>query len=161
MTDDARFEDAPFSDRPLRLKAESGDDLAVISSLLQDAVGRSGDIVWMPRKRRLVILMNRFRWEDRAAAEAARRPFERVRAALTIEGVLGVKARGIRPAERDGVFALLAIDFDQAEDGAGRLTIRMGGGPEIAVDVECLDAALADLTRPWEARAGKAPEHDA
>ena len=62
--EDARFEDAPLSDKPLRLKAESDDDLAVISSLLQDAVGKSGDIAWMPKKRRLVALVNRFRWRS-------------------------------------------------------------------------------------------------
>ena len=68
---DARFEDAPLSDRPLRLRAESADDVEVISSLVQDAVGKAGDIAWMPRKRRLVVLVNRFRWEDSAGAEQA------------------------------------------------------------------------------------------
>ena len=36
--DDARFEDA--AERPLRLKAETPEDLAVLSALLQDAVGK-------------------------------------------------------------------------------------------------------------------------
>ncbi|MDT8345504.1 MAG: DUF2948 family protein [Thermohalobaculum sp.] len=161
MTDDARFEDAPYSDRPLRLRAETAADLAVISSLVQDAVGRSGDIAWLPRKRRLVVLLNRFRWEDAEAARKTGRAFERVRTALTVDGVLGVKARGLSPVERDTVFSLLALDFEPGEGCGGRLVARFAGGAEVAVDLECLDAALADLTRPWEARARHEPGHDA
>ena len=158
---DARFEDAPLSDRPLRLRAESADDLAVISSLVQDAVGKAGDIAWMPRKRRLVVLVNRFRWEDSAEAEQARRPFERVRSALTVESVLKVRARGIDPAGKDQVYELLALLFEPSEDGAGTLTLTLAGNAEVSVKVECLEVTLADLTRPWAAKAGKAPEHGA
>ena len=156
---DARFEDAPLSDRPLRLRAESADDLAVISSLVQDAVGKASDIAWMPRKRRLVVLVNRFRWEDSDDAEQAHRPFERVRSAVTVEGVLKVRARGVSPADRDQVFDLLAIVFEPAEGCAGTLTLTLAGGAEFAVEVECLELTLADLTRPWAAKAGKAPGH--
>ncbi len=156
---DARFEDAPLSDRPLRLRAEGPDDLEVISSLLQDAVGKAGDIAWMPKKRRLVVLVNRFRWEDSAGAEQDHRPFERVRSAVTVEGVLGVRPRGLGSANRDQVFDLLAIVFEPAEGCAGTLTLTLAGGAEFAVEVECLELTLADLTRPWEAKAGKAPEH--
>ncbi|MCL5776805.1 DUF2948 family protein [Limibaculum sp. FT325] len=159
MTSDARFEDAPLSDRPLRLRAETAEDLAIISSLVQDAVGKVGDVAWLPKKRRLVVLMNRFRWEDADAASRARRPFERVRTALTFESVMHVRARGIGPDDPETVYALLALDFEPGEDCSGCIVARLGGGAELAVDVECLDAALADLTRPWEAKAG-APSHD-
>jgi Protein of unknown function (DUF2948) len=156
---DARFEDAPLSDRPLRLRAETADDVAVISSLVQDAVGKAGDIAWMPKKRRLVVLVNRFRWEDSAGAEQAQRPFERVRSAVTVEGVLKVRARGVSPADRDQVFDLLAIAFESGEGCAGTLTWTLAGGGEFAVEVECLELTLADLTRPWAAKSGKAPGH--
>ncbi|MFQ5566263.1 MAG: DUF2948 family protein [Paracoccaceae bacterium] len=156
---DARFEDAPISDRPLRLKAEGADDLAVISSLLQDAVGKAGDVAWMPRKRRLVALVNRFRWENSTGAELEHRPFERVRSALTVESVLKVRARGLDPKRRDQVFELLAIVFEPADGCAGTLTLTLAGAAEIAVEVECLELTLADLTQPWAARAGRAPEH--
>jgi Protein of unknown function (DUF2948). len=64
---DARFEDA--ADQPLRLTAETDEDLKVIAALCQDAVGKVGDGVYMPKKRRFVLQMNRFRWEDKDAAE--------------------------------------------------------------------------------------------
>ena len=158
--EDARFEDAPLSDTPLRLKAESDDDLAVISSLLQDAVGKSGDIAWLPKKRRLVALVNRFRWEDSAEAAEAHRPFERVRSALTVESVLGVRARGIDPASKDQVYELLALLFEPAEDGAGTLTLTLAGNAEISVALECVEISLADLTRPWAAKSNSAPGHE-
>lgn len=160
MTDDARFEDAPLSDRPLRLRAETADDLQVVSALVQDAVGKVGDVAWLPKKRRLVVLMNRFRWEDAASARGARRPFERVRTALTLDGVMAVKARGISPADREAVYALLALDFEPGEDCSGRIVARLAGGAELAAEVECLDASLEDLTRPWQAVAAGAPDHD-
>jgi len=105
------------------------------------------------------VLVNRFRWEDSADAEQARRPFERVRSAVTVESVLKVRARGVDAADRDLVFNLLAVAFEPAEGCAGTLTWTLAGGAELAVEVECLDLTLADLTRPWEARTGKVPEH--
>jgi hypothetical protein len=158
---DARFEDAPLASRPLRLKAEGAEDVAVISSLLQDAVGRAADIAWMPKKRRLVMLVNRFRWETLAEAGQDSRSFERVRSAVTMESVLRVRARGIAPAREDQVYELLAILFEPAEGCSGALSLMLAGGAEISIEVECIDLAMADLTRPWTAKAGKAPEHGA
>jgi len=155
---DARFEDAPLSDKPLRLKAESADDLAVISSLLQDAVGTAGDIVWMPKKRRLVLLVNRFRWENGAGLGGAAAP-ERVRSAVTVESVVKVRARGLNPKHKAAVYELLAILFEPTEGCGGRLTLNLAGAGEVAVEVECLDVAMADLSRPWPAPSRRAPRH--
>jgi hypothetical protein len=156
---DARFQDAPLASRPLRLKAESAEDLAVLSSLLQDAIGRTGDIAWQPRQRRLVLLVNRFRWE--AAAEAGpSKGGQRVRSAVSIESALAVRARGLDPKAKTHVYDLLAILFEPSGDCAGTLTLTLAGGAEIAVDVECLDLALADLTEPWGATASEPPSHE-
>lgn len=159
MTGDARFEDAPLSDRPLRLRAEDAEDLAVLSSLVQDAVMKVEGIRWMAGRRRLVLLMNRFRWEDAAEAERQRRPFERVQSALTLEGVTGVRARGIQNDRPKAVLQLLTLGWEPGEDGAGTLTVTFAGGAALEARAEMLGAALADLTRPWEARATSAPDH--
>lgn len=157
---DARYRDADFSDRPLRLAAQTEEDLAVVSALTQDAAGQTGDVSWMPRRRRLAIALNRFRWEDRARAEREGRPYERVRAALIFDSVLAVRARGIDPAERETPLSLLRIAFGADEEGpGGRIVMALAGGGEVEVEVECIDARLLDLTRPWQARARQAPEH--
>ncbi len=156
---DARFEDASFSDQPIRLRAESAEDLVVVSSLVQDAVCKTGDIHWLPKSRRLVLILRRFRWEDSVAAQLQKRPFERVQSALTIESALTLRARGIDQAEKDSVQSVLALTFSPENDGAGPLVIKLANDAEIRIDAECLDVTLADLTRPWEARSDKAPAH--
>lgn len=156
---DARFEEASYSARPLRLRAESEEDLAVISSLLQDAVGKAGEIHWLPTKHRLVVLLNRFRWENHIGDRSRPKACERVRTALSIEGALKVRARGLDPRESEQVFELLALLFDPAEGCTGTLTLTMAGSAEVAVEVECLELALTDLSQPWAAKAQKVPVH--
>jgi hypothetical protein len=157
MTDDARFEDG--AERPLRLRAEDREGLTVVSALVQDAVAETSEIAWARRRRRFVLLVNRFRWEDAPAAERQGRPFERARALLSIEGVLAARASGIDPADRTLVVSLLAIGFEPGADGGGTLRILLAGDGEIALDVEALDVTLADVTRPYEALSGRRPAH--
>ena len=158
--DDARFEEAGSGTaKPLRLKAESAEDLAVISSLLQDAVGKAGDVTWLSSERRLIVQLNRFRWEAHAEAASTKKPFERVRSALAIEGVGKVRARGLNPSEKDQVYDLLALIFAPGDDCDGTLTLTLAGGGEVAVEVECLDVSMSDLSAPWPARAQAAPDH--
>ncbi len=172
---DARFRDTappgavPFerpsaraSDRPLRLTAETAEDLGVVSALVQDAVARAAEVAWMPRRRRLAMLLNRFRWEDRAAAEHEGRPYERVRACLLFDSVLAVRGRGVNPRDRAATLSLLRIDFaPEPREGAagGVVTISLAGGGEIVLDVECIEVRLVDTSRPWEAHARGAPDH--
>jgi hypothetical protein len=150
LPEDARFADG--AERPLRLRAGGADDLSVISALVQDAVVPTSEIAWAKRHRRFVVLLNRFRWEDAPAAERQKRPFERVRALLTVEGVLRARTSGIDPADRDLVLEILALAFEPGTDGAGTLRLIVAGDGEIALDVECLDVSLTDVTRPYEAR---------
>ncbi|MFK7944299.1 MAG: DUF2948 family protein [Paracoccaceae bacterium] len=154
---DARFEDGAHSDRPLLLGAESADDLGVVSSLVQDAVGVTREISWMPRRRRLVMLVNRFRWEDRDAAKREKRPFERVRSALVFDDVLRVKSQGLPPDDAETVYAVLAISFAAGADGAGEINVTLAGDGVLSLEVECVNMQLTDLTRPWET--AHAPDH--
>jgi hypothetical protein len=156
MSEDARFADG--ADRALRLMAETPEDLAVMAALAQDAVGRVGDAAFLPKRRRFVAVVNRFRWEDKAAAERARRPYQRVRAALTVENVMSAKARGVKLGDADAVYNLLDMAFEAGEDAAGALRLTLSGGGEILLAVEALDVALADISRPWTTAA--APAHD-
>jgi hypothetical protein len=157
MTEDARFEDG--AERPLRLKAETAEDLTVLAALVQDAVGQTSDIGWMPRRQRLALLISRFRWEDARRAGRQGRPFERVRSMLVIENAMKVRSSGIDPRDRDLVVSLLTLDFEPGEDGAGVLRLTLAGDGEIAVDVEALEVTLTDVTRPYAAPSGLEPSH--
>ena len=152
---DARFEDG--ADQPLRLTAETTEDLSVISALTQDAVSKMGRVNWMARRRRFSILLYRFRWEDADRAKSEKRDYERVATALTIDDVLAVRSRGLDHHDDEAVFNTLNMVFEPGEDGAGVLRIACSGEAMFEFDVECLNVVLTDLTRPWAA--GGIPEH--
>ena len=152
---DARFEDG--ADQPLRLTAETAEDLSVISALTQDGVSKISRVNWMARRRRFSILLYRFRWEDADRARSEKRDYERVASALCIDDVSAVRSRGLDHRDREAVFNTLNIEFEPGEDGAGVLRIACSGEAMFEFDVECLNVVLTDLTRPWAA--GGIPEH--
>lgn len=154
MTGDARFEDG--ADRPLRLRALDAEDLAVISSLVQDAVLPATGMRWDRKARRFALLLNRFRWEDAARTGAP----ERVQAVLVIEDALAVRSQGIDPKDPDTVLSLLSVGFEAGEDGTGTVVLTLAGDGAVAVAVEALEVVLKDVTRPWTAPSGKRPAHD-
>jgi len=154
---DATFEDG--AEQPLRLRAESAEDLAIIAAYVQDSVGETGEISWLAKKHRFAMLLNRFRWEDREAAEKQGRPYERVQSLLVVESCLKVRAQSIDPKEKDTVFDLLNVAFAAGEDGAGQVIQTLAGDGAIALDVECLDVTLSDVSRPYVARSQIVPSH--
>ena len=158
MADDARFQDADIAG-PLRLMAVSAEDLSVIGALVQDGVVQASDMSFMQRGRRFAMLVNRFRWEDRDNAQAAQRPLERVQSLLFLDSVLGAKTQGIQPGDPDTVLSVLALDFEPSDDAAGVLTVTFAGDGALRLDVECVDVKLKDVSRPYEARAQRVPEH--
>ncbi|MFV0302760.1 MAG: DUF2948 family protein [Paracoccus sp. (in: a-proteobacteria)] len=156
MADAGFFDAGP--DTPLVLKAEDADDLGVISALVQDAVLSANEASYDSKARRLAILINRFRWEDAEAARREKREFERVRALLVINDVLKVQSDGV-DRNADTVLELLTIDWRPGADGTGRMLLEFAGDGTLAVDVECINLDLRDVTRPYVAPSGKAPSH--
>ncbi|MEM7544168.1 MAG: DUF2948 family protein [Pseudomonadota bacterium] len=155
MSSDATFEQG--GERAIRLRAESSEDLTVISSLVQDAVGKTGNVHYAPRRRRLSLLLYRFRWEDKPRADREKRTPERVAAALTIDDCIRVRSAKIDPRDREKVLNLLSLSFDGGEDGTGLLTLTCSAGASLQAQVECVNVGLVDLTRPWAA--GGTPQH--
>ncbi|NHX28021.1 DUF2948 family protein, partial [Escherichia coli] len=137
MSGDAKFEDG--GDRPLYLSAEDADDLRVLASLTQDAVFPIGEMTWQPRARRFALLLNRFRWEDKQAAERRKRSYERVQSVLAVDDVTAVRSQGIDRTDKDVVLSLLSVEFAPSQDGAGTLTLTLAGDGAIALDVECIN----------------------
>ena len=157
MTEDARFEDA--GEAPLNLGAFDADDLKVISALAQDAVFPVTEMTWRAPERRFALLLNRFRWEDRGAAARRGRPYERVQSVLAVENVLGVASTGFDRQDPDLVLSLLAIDWQPGDDAEGHVLLTLAGDGAIRLHVEALELRLRDVTRPYLAPSGKAPEH--
>jgi hypothetical protein len=139
----------------LKLMAEDQSDLDIIAAAAQDALLRVGDISYDKKARRFAVLINRFRWEQ----ADGRAPFERIRSALSFEGVLSVKSRKVRMDAPDAVASLLSIGFTpDAEPPGGNVRLVLAGGGEIALEVECLDALLLDVGAAW--RTPRRPDHE-
>jgi hypothetical protein len=156
---DARFEDG--GEAPLHLVAQDAADLGVLAALVQDAVFPITEMRWQKARRRFALLVNRFRWEDREAADRAGRSYERVQSLLVVDEAMAVRTQGIDRADRDTVLSLLDIGWEAGEDGTGRVLLTLAGDGAIAIEVEALDVTLRDVTRPYLAPSGKAPNHPA
>jgi hypothetical protein len=129
----------------LKLRAEDAEDLAVLSTVLQDALVAVGEMVWLADERRFVLVANRFRWEPEGPAP--RRGFERTLAGLRIDRVTSVQRRGFSPRESERLLVLLAI---RAEGEA--LYFDFAGGCSVRLDVERIECHLDDLGEPWPTR---------
>ena len=140
----------------LKLLALDSEDLEVLSAHLQDAVLKVGDIHWRADEKRVVLAVNRFVWES--AGEKSCRLFERRRAALRFDRVVRVRATGIPRDRPDTVLELLALRFTETEAPSGVVEAIFAGGGVLRIEVECLEAGLADLGAAWATES--CPRHE-
>lgn len=157
MTEDARFEDG--REAPLNLGALDGEDLQVVSALVQDAVFPMTEMTWRARERRFAILLNRFRWEDRDNAEKRRRNVERVQSLLVIDNVLKVASQGVDRSDKETILSVLSLEFEATDENAGNLTLTLAGDGALRLTVEALEVSLRDVTRPYVAPSKQVPDH--
>ena len=130
----------------LKLVALDSDDIEVLSAHAQDAVVKIADIMWRPAEKRLIVVLNRFDWEG---AQNVVPPYRRRRAALRFERVNAFKHRNIPCSDKDAVLNLLAVEFAPTDAPAGHVILTFSGGAALRLDVECLEAELADLGPVW------------
>ncbi|WP_315918861.1 DUF2948 family protein [Mesorhizobium sp. SP-1A] len=133
----------------LKLIALDAEDLGIISAHVQDAAMKVGDLEYLPAARHFIMPMNRFVWERKPGF--FRQHNERRRAVLHFDRVLGVKTSGIQREKRDEVLSLLAISFVPLAPPSGLVELIFSGGGAIMLDVECVEARLADTGGAWQA----------
>ncbi|MGY3031725.1 hypothetical protein ACVIIV_000895 [Bradyrhizobium sp. USDA 4354] len=130
----------------LKLIALDADDLAVISTHVQDARVQTSDIIWRQSEKRLVVGMSRLDWEQTLEGETEPR---RLVAALRFDRVLACKSRNIDLAAPDKVLDLVGIEFHpqdgRHEEPGGSALLLFAQGGAIRLDVECLECELTDL----------------
>lgn len=140
---------------PLKLIALDEEDLAILSSHLQDAVVRVEDIAYLPGQKRLAAVLNRFDWEKATEGEA--KAYQRRRTALRFDRVLGAKLKNIKLTARERILSLLAVSFEPGEAPSGKVTLFFSGDASILLEVECIEAELKDLGPVWRTRSK--PQH--
>ncbi len=105
-----------------------------------------GDISSMPGKRRFALVVARFDW-PREAAEGVR---ERCLAGVHFDYVRAVRCKGVPREQPETLLSLLTVAFEPGEQAPhGTLRLNFAGGATIALDVECIEAQLADLGPRW------------
>lgn len=142
----------------LKLIALDSEDLAVLSTHMQDAVLRVGDMVYLKGEQRFVAVANRFDWDEVCHAKGEDCEFQRRRSGLRFERVGNAQLQGIDRADANRVLSLLAIAFEPTSEPAGLITLHFSGGAAVRLDVECIEGELKDLGAAWSARAR--PTHD-
>lgn len=137
----------PLSKR-LRLMAEDVEDLNILSAHVQDAIVRVGDIAYLPKTRRLALTLNRFCWERAPEKIDSKDVYRRVTSGLHFDEVSAVHSKGIDRSSPEGLLYLLAVT---AQLNAEPKTIKLefAGGAELGLQIETIDARLADLNDGW------------
>lgn len=149
----------------LKLIALDAEDLNVISTHLQDAVLRVGEMTYLPGERRFVAIANRFDWAKVAETKpksgaSSSGSFERRRSGIRFERVQSAKLQGIDLKDKRATLALLAITFEPSggpETPEGDVTLTFSGGAAIRLHVECVEVELKDLGAAWATK--HSPEH--
>ena len=142
----------------LKLVALDRDDIEIVSAHVQDALVRVADILWQPRERRFVMALNRFDWMGAAdPTGSGEADYRRCRTALRFERVRSCKCRNLDQNNKDARLNLLAVEFAEKDAPAGTVTLTFSGGGVIRLEVECLEAELADLGEVFAANA--CPNH--
>src|SRR5437773_8719520 len=126
----------------LKLIALDADDLAVISTHVQDARVQTFDIIWRQGEKRLLVGMNRLDWEQTLSGETAPR---RLVAVLRFDRVLSCKSRNIDLGAPEIALELVGIEFHPGEAPGGSAVLMFSQGGALRLDVECLECELTDL----------------
>lgn len=135
--------------RHLKLKAETAEDLSVISSAVQDSILRVEGIIYDAKKRSLMFGLQRFRHESES-------PY-RITSGLRFDSILSVKSSGIDLAKKEAFLVLLSVKFEEIDLPAGLVTLEFSGNGTVVAEVECLDALLLDRGEPWKTQS--IPKH--
>jgi hypothetical protein len=118
-----------MADGRLRLRAFDLEDLAALSEAVGGAEVRVGNIGFEPKRRRFAIAI------DRHGTPSG----------LHFEGVLKAASRGIDRSKPEAALELRAIGCEPGPDAAATIVLAFAGGASIRLDVECIEAYLADL----------------
>lgn len=143
----------------IKIKAATLADLKVVSSLLQDAAFKVGDMAYLPSRHRFAFVANRFRWEKEVLFDKKKKDkklYQRIRSGLRFEGVLEANFMNLPMSDKVHVLSLLSIEGKKNKGGFA-LTLIFSGNIAIRLKTEILEVYLDDITGPWATK--NKPEH--
>ena len=155
----------------LRLRAYDTDDLAVLSSLLQDAIIPGSDMHIDTSNKRFVLVANRFCWErpplDNVTLADGGIVYEPVLSGMQIFNVVRVQQSGMPSNRHDSLLSLLALQVEPIKAAAKTqsanaakwaISLLFSNNATIRLSVTSIDVIVEDidLTRPTTVQ----PRHD-
>ena len=135
------------------------DGLNIISAMIQDSVLPIKEISWLKKQYRFVLLINRFRWEDKEQALLEGRSLQRVQSLLSVENVTLVNSLGINQKTPEQVISILSILAEKGSNKEICLHLALAGGGAFRLKIEALEVKLKDVTKPYKAISDKVPSH--
>ncbi|MEM1377924.1 MAG: DUF2948 family protein [Pseudomonadota bacterium] len=135
--------------KPLKLMALDISDLTVVSAQVQDALTKPTLIEYLPKQKRMDVVINRFAWDAQGKRKSGN---ERRRSVLSFAQVTGLQAKAIKQGSDDQVLALLALRFEQTEEPSGTIELVFSGEPALRLSVDAIEVQLTDLGAAWESR---------
>lgn len=140
--------------RRLKLRADDPEDLAIVSTQLQDAIVPIGDMAFLAAQKRFVMVANRFMWEVGAVereqtADADDVPddaqvYLRSNCGVRFEGVTAVRTRGVDLQDRAQMLELLAVRW---VDGGTELNF--SGDATVRLEMKRPVCLIEDIGEPW------------
>lgn len=138
----------------LRIRADDDEDLAVLSACLQDGLVAVRDITYLPAEGRLVVIVNRYRWEAAETGPPDEGHGERVICVLALDGVRQVRQRGIdrgKPGQFLSILQLRRVGGDGASQPGDlpAIDILFSGRAAIRVTLERFQLRAEDVEEPY------------
>ena len=136
----------------LQLMARNGDDIVVLSALLQDAIIPGADMAFDRKIDEFVIVANRFCWELGPAygvkSSDGKTVHERRLCGIRIGHVRAVRHYNWPKIRQNNLFNLLAlrhVDMEEQNGDGAVLQFDFSGGSSLRLNVIEIDIVLADL----------------
>lgn len=134
----------------LKLLAETGEGLQVISAALQDAIMKVGSMRFDASAQTFTLIISRYMHEKEGGL--------RVKSGLQFNNVLAVKVKGIDRSDPDAYLVLLSITFrPESEEPSGDIVMTFAGGGEACLKAEFIEVRLVDY--PHQRTTDKTPLH--
>ena len=134
----------------LRLRASDTGDLEIIAGAVQDSIFQIGQSRYDKAGLSFTLRLSRYMREMDTP--------HRVESGLRLDGVLSVKSQGVDLAKQDAYAVILGLIYEATDTPAGIVSVTLAGGGVIQIEVEAIDATLADI---GDARKTKRiPKHD-
>ena len=140
----------------LKLKANSEDDLRVISAHLQDSITQVKNIAHLKKNRIFLVQFNRFMWED--VEKGVFRKNKRIQSILKFENVIKVFSKNLNQKNINLFLDFLAIETKILSDKSYEVKLYFAGDIMIKIQPEVIECSLEDQGEPWDTK--NKPKHD-